>query len=139
MSFVNGVSVSLPLQTDSGLYRNNLTIGEAVRQNLKTLILTSPGEKVFDLNFGVGLRRYLFQPMTETTVQRLKDSIDEQISKYMNFLSNVQLQINLHPDDSLMGLRIFYDVTGSRPNRRARTIPFDTDPAPGASVLDLLL
>lgn len=137
MSFANGVSVRLPLQADRGLYQNNLTIKQAVRQNLKTLILTSPGEKVFDLDFGVGLRNYLFLPMTETTVQRLRDSINDQISKYMNFLTNVQLIVNLEPDDSLMSLRIIYDIDGTRPTQRARTSP--TDPPPGTNVLDLIL
>ena len=33
---------------------------EVVEQNLKMVLLTNPGEKIFNLEFGVGLRRYLF-------------------------------------------------------------------------------
>ena len=31
---------------------------EAVQQNFRMLLLTSPGEYVMDVNFGVGLRNY---------------------------------------------------------------------------------
>ena len=40
------------------------TIEELIRQNLTTLILTSPGERVMTPNYGVGLNQFLFENMS---------------------------------------------------------------------------
>ena len=57
-----GISPKLPLIVDDldGHYGLTKTIREAVKQNFKNLILTSPGERVMDQQFGVGLRSYFF-------------------------------------------------------------------------------
>jgi len=67
------------------------------KQNLKMLILTNPGEKLMDPQFGVGIYRYLFEPtsgiVTSTTNKIysinnfqdiIGDSIRTQVYKYMN-------------------------------------------------------
>ena len=61
-----GVSPKLPLIVDDldGHYGLTKTVREAVKQNFKNLILTSPGERVMDSNFGVGLRNFLFENFT---------------------------------------------------------------------------
>lgn len=37
---------------------------EAIKQNLRFLLLTRPGEYTMDIDFGVGIQRLLFQPET---------------------------------------------------------------------------
>ena len=54
---MSNYSPRLPLQIDStNGFSNNQTILQVVQQNLKMLLLTSPGERVMDPNFGVGIR-----------------------------------------------------------------------------------
>ena len=56
------LSVALPLQVDdSDGFVMNKSIGAVVKQNLKMLILTIPGERVMEPNFGAGIARYLFE------------------------------------------------------------------------------
>ena len=38
-----------------------------IKQNLKMLILTAPGERVMEPEFGVGLRNFLFQNFLSQT------------------------------------------------------------------------
>ena len=42
-------------------FENNQTVPSVVLQNLKMIILTSPGERIMDPNFGVGIKQYLFE------------------------------------------------------------------------------
>jgi hypothetical protein len=60
----------LRINEDTGRYEiygvSDLT--SVVDQNIKMTLLTSPGERVFDSNFGVGLKRYLFE--NDTTIKR---------------------------------------------------------------------
>ena len=55
-------------------------IKDVVRFHLKNLLLTSPGERISDPSYGVGLRRFLFEPMTGATYGIIQDNINVQIS-----------------------------------------------------------
>ena len=65
---MQGYSPKLPLAYDStqdGNYALNKTLIDTIRQNLKMLLLTNPGERIMMPNFGVGIRTYLFSEDTE--------------------------------------------------------------------------
>lgn len=82
------ISPRLPLNRDWVYgYGMNSTIKDVVRQNLTNLILTIPGERIMDPDFGVGLKKYLFEPMGTMVSAHIEGKIREQVSKYMGFLS----------------------------------------------------
>ena len=63
------------------------TLRKNIKQNLKMLLLTNPGERVMDPNFGVGVGRYLFEMVEDQSVYADIDSkIREQILLYMPFI-----------------------------------------------------
>jgi phage baseplate assembly protein W len=84
-----GYSVKLPLQLSpsDGPYSLNKNLTSVVKQNVKMIIFTSPGERVMDSNFGVGIRNYLFEPLTEITKINIRDRIIKQITSYLPFVS----------------------------------------------------
>lgn len=87
---------------------NTKTIEENTQQNLKNLILTSPGERVMDLGFGVGLRNYLFDNNTAVVRAQLESRIYEQVDKYMPFVNIIDLQVvenSNHPNSLEIKLR----------------------------------
>ena len=53
---------------------------------LKNLLLTSPGENISDPNYGVGLRRYLFEQNLPSVRGSLSSSISVQLSTYLPYL-----------------------------------------------------
>ena len=83
-----GVSPKLPLIVDDvdGHYGLTKTVREAVKQNFKNLILTSPGERVMDSNFGVGLRNFLFENYTIEVGENIRFRIFDQAKIYMPFI-----------------------------------------------------
>ena len=61
-----GLSPKLPMRRSfQDGYLMNQTLKEVIQQNLKGLLLTSPGERVKDPLFGVGLRDFLFEQNIE--------------------------------------------------------------------------
>ena len=88
MASIQGISVKLPLtySSEDGPYKLNKKTKEAVRQNLKNLILTIPGERVMDPSFGVGLRNFLFEQITERLYTRIAERIRKQVRSYMPFV-----------------------------------------------------
>ena len=56
-----GYSARLPMNKDpNDGFQMLKTIPEVAKQNFKMLLLTEPGERVWDKNYGVGLKRFLF-------------------------------------------------------------------------------
>ena len=81
---MSGISPKLPLYIDpvDGIALNK-TLKQMTRQNLKMIILTSPGERIMHPKFGVGLRRYLFMNNTQSTLSDINRKIEEQIRTYL--------------------------------------------------------
>ena len=92
---VRGLSPKLPLSLDNADgYTLIKTHKEMIRQNLKMLLLTSPGERVMEPRFGVGLRAYLFEQNTSITHSSIKTKINEQLNLYMPYVEIVELSFN---------------------------------------------
>lgn len=111
-----GISVQLPLFLDQydGPYTLNKTIKDAMKQNLKNLILTSPGERIMDPSFGAGIRNYLFQNNNNITAGQIKSRIAEQVQIYLPHITILDIKIindqNVDPLSDLDRHSIFINI-----------------------------
>jgi|TARA_R110001583_G_scaffold94891_1_gene238595 phage baseplate assembly protein W len=114
---MDGIGPRLPLQRDEtfGSYDLITSYFDEVKQNFKNLILTCPGEKMMNPNFGVGLRNFLFEPRREAIV-KIRQRIDEQTVRYMPFVQIVKIEFNrgINPvfqdDTNVLSIMIQYEV-----------------------------
>jgi phage baseplate assembly protein W len=83
-----------------------------VKQNLKMLLLTNPGERVFDPNFGVGIRQYLFEMVGQDDVYAEIDSkIKQQVALYMPYLKITRVQFNKDlSNENKINIKLVYSV-----------------------------
>jgi phage baseplate assembly protein W len=95
-----GISPKLPLTVDKkhGHYSLNESYKNAIRQNLKNLILTSPGERMMDPEFGVGIRNFLFENNNVELYADIESTILEQVERYMSFVEIVNIGFNRTSD-----------------------------------------
>jgi len=111
-----GIDASLPLRTDpvDGAYALNKTYYDSIRQSLKMILLTSPGEKIFRPSFGVGLRSYLFNQVNPTDIYLIRDAIINQVTIYMPYLLLQEVNVE-YIDQEPPGLKvaISYQVNDS--------------------------
>jgi len=112
-----GISVALPLRLDNidGPYKLNKSLGQSIRQNFKNLVLTSPGERIMIPDFGVGLRRFLFEGLTPNTNQKVLTKLQEQVRRYMPFIVLNKVSFRDSKDDKTIptnqvNIEIFYSV-----------------------------
>jgi phage baseplate assembly protein W len=97
-----GLAVALPLhisETD-GAYATHKDLISMAEQNLKMLVLTGPGERVMIPEFGVGLRRYLFEPNTPGTAEIIRTNIINQVAQYLPYIQIVNLEVFSPSDPS---------------------------------------
>ena len=50
-------------------------LDDSVRQTIRVILLTRPGEQLLHPEFGVGLEQFLHDPNTITTRRRIRDAI----------------------------------------------------------------
>ena len=83
----------LPLtqDVDDFFYKLNKTFKDNIKQNLKMLLYTAPGERVMAPQYGVGIRRFLFEQYPD---YRIDEKIREQVSRYLPQVSIVSLNIS---------------------------------------------
>lgn len=107
-----GYSPKFPLSFSSeGGYMLNKSVVEVVKQNFKNLLLTNPGERIFDINFGVGLKRFLFEQKTEEINQVIKNRIYSQTEEYLPFLEIQDIDIvNDSKEESTIYIKINYFI-----------------------------
>ena len=84
---MNGIGPELPLSRDRkyGTYSLISSYHEEVKQNFKNLLLTSPGERVMNPDFGGGMRQFLFEPR-EHVIPQIRQRVENQVKKYMPFI-----------------------------------------------------
>jgi len=91
------IGVAFPYDTP-GVFRQSFSEKDAVKSNLINLILTEPGERVYEPNFGLGLKNKLFE--NNINVEELKLQIGDKINQFIPQVSladvDAQLDQNLH-------------------------------------------
>jgi phage baseplate assembly protein W len=108
-----GYSPRLPLMMSDvdGAYALNKNLSTVVRQNIKMLFLTNPGERVMDARFGVGLRNYLHEPLTEVSKNTIRERILSQMSIYIPSVSIIALSISDDQvNDNTIRIKMVYNI-----------------------------
>ena len=83
-----GISPKLPIRKSlRDGFALTQTYSEALKQNFKNLVLTSPGERIMDPNFGVGIRRYLFENYSDEVQLLIEERVISQTLLYMPYVS----------------------------------------------------
>jgi len=107
-----GYGPKLPLTRDpiTG-FTLTQTMKENIQQNLKNLVLTSPGERIMIPDFGAGLRRFLFEQNTEVVQESIRNAIIAQVGRYMPFIDIREVLVGSDPrDDTGIAVSIKYVV-----------------------------
>ena len=104
------IGVALPF---SGLGVSNSTYQtkDSIRINLINFFLTGKRERVFNPDFGAGLRDLLFEQINQDKLDELDISIRESISLYFPRVIVTKLELNPFPDQNLVSFKLSYQVS----------------------------
>lgn len=107
-----GIGLRLPINVDQGSL--NFTTIKQIHTNLKNLILTMKGERVYNPEFGSDLYRLLFEPTVDEELfqDRVFQTITDAVQRFMPFVTINEVNIDFKPDDNLAFISINYSVNG---------------------------
>jgi len=63
------------------------------QQNLKMLILTIPGERIMNPDFGVGLSQYIFNQEGNFSSGEIENRILNQVDRYLSYIKITNINI----------------------------------------------
>ena len=89
-------------------------VKKLVSFHLKNLLFTSPGEKISDPSYGIGIKRYLFEPLTPATRNIVRDNIRSQIRSKLSYLNLKGIDVKSSEEDSSISISIKYQVSGTK-------------------------
>ena len=90
------VGIDLPIRRDDikdGWFASTTTTIEAVKNNIRNLLNTTQGERLFQPNLGLNLRQMLFEQITEESIIGIQDSILDTFSFWLPFVEVRDIEI----------------------------------------------
>lgn len=75
-----GWAMPVALDPRTGLVET-VAYEEDIRQSIRIILETAPGERVMRPNFGAGIHEFVFAAMDSTTVQQLRSTVEEALRR----------------------------------------------------------
>ena len=97
-----------PLSGDLIALKNENAIARAVRN----IVLTTPGEKFFDPDFGSSVSEILFENVDEITAISIEDEIKSSLRNYEPRVELINLTVNPNFDENQFDVLISYRIVG---------------------------
>ena len=97
-----------PLSGDLIALKNENAIARAVRN----IVLTTPGEKFFDPDFGSSVSEILFENVDDITAVSIEDEIKSSLKNYEPRVELINVNVNPNFDANQFDVMISYRIVG---------------------------
>ena len=88
--------ITLPVQRgNSGYFSQAFSSFEQAKSNLRNLLLTRKGERIFQPNFGSGIHELLFDQATDELETRLQENITNSVNFWLPYISIDTIDVNM--------------------------------------------
>ncbi|NHB60938.1 GPW/gp25 family protein [Photorhabdus sp. RW14-46] len=92
---------------------------ENVRQSMKILFLTEPGERIMREDYGCGLNDYLFANINDELIAEIKTRIEESVLRYEPRAEITVIQVDQRTDLlNTLHVQVTYALRGSDINQQ---------------------
>jgi phage baseplate assembly protein W len=107
------IGLSLPIQLgNNGYFASNTDSISQVADNIQNLLLTVPGERRFNNQFGSGLYNLLFQSIgEEVTKDIIVDVIQRDVDRFLNGTTILNVELSQEQPDNKDPNSIFISIT----------------------------
>ena len=100
---------SNPLNNDLIVIKNV----NAIARSIRNIVLTTPGEKFFDPDFGSNVSRLLFENVDDITASQIQEEIEFSINNYEPRVKLLNVKVIADNDNASFDTIITYEVIGA--------------------------
>ena len=96
-----------------GYFKTTKTTIDAIKNNIKLLLQTQQGERVFQPNLGMNLRRFVFEQINENTSIEIENNIVDVFETWLPFVELNNIEINTgaeNQDQNKININIVFSI-----------------------------
>ena len=94
-----------------GYFSTTKTTIESVKNNIRLLLQTQKGERIFQPNLGMNIRRFLFEQITEDTQVQIENDIVDTFATWLPFVELREIDINTADQDkNKINIKIVFNI-----------------------------
>ena len=94
-----------------GFFSTSKTTIESIKNNIRLLLQTQKGERMFQPNLGMGIRRFLFEQITEDTQVQIENDIVDTFATWLPFVELREINIDLaEQDQNKINIKIVFNI-----------------------------
>ena len=101
------IGVALPLD-ETNMFKGTETTTEQSKTNLLSLLLTYPGERINLPNYGIGLKKLIFE--NKIDLSSLQDKITNQVNFFLPNLNIRNVDVSRSEDEHSIFISVTYSV-----------------------------
>ena len=98
-----------PLTNDILALKNESAIARSVRN----IVFTTPGEKIFNQDFGSSISKALFENINDISANIIKGEITSSLKNYEPRIKLKKVQVDPNFDQNEFNVTIFYEIIGA--------------------------
>ena len=129
------VGIDLPIRRGNnldGFFATTSTTIEAVKNNIRNLLQTNEGERFFQPNLGLNLRRLLFEHITDENLIGVQDSILDKMNFWLPFVEVRDIQVLSRDNTTDIGaneirVKILFNIKQDPNTLDSITLDFSSD------------
>lgn len=103
------IGVKLPFSADN-VFTRVFTTKEQLKYNIINFLLTDRRERIFSPNFGAGLRRRVFEQISQSTVEEIQQSLLTQLENYFPNIRVSDMLVEGVPETNVIRIRFSYTI-----------------------------
>jgi phage baseplate assembly protein W len=106
------IGIDLPFRKSDGVegyFASTSTTIEAVKNNIRNLLQTYEGERLYQPNLGIGLRKFTFEQLTEESTYSIQNTILDKLKVWLPFVEIRDIKIK--QEDNTLRLSIVFNIT----------------------------
>ncbi len=104
-----GIGVDLPLN-GSIAFTPNYQTKDAIKNNLINYLLTNPGERIENPQFGAGLRIYIFSQISNNNLEFIQEDLQEKIKANFPDISLDSVEVLQSVNSNTIQVNINYSI-----------------------------
>ena len=94
-----------------GYFATTKTTIESVKNNIRLLLQTQKGERLFQPNLGMNIRRFLFEQITADTQVQIENDIVDTFATWLPFVELREIDIDTsNQDKNQINIKIVFNI-----------------------------
>ena len=94
-----------------GYFATTKTTFEYVKNNIRLLLQTQKGERIFQPNLRMNIRRFLFEQITEDTQVQIENDIVDTFATWLPFVELREIDVDLaEQDQNKINIKIVFNI-----------------------------